>query len=257
MGKKAVAILGSENEEQLREKRTVQREQKKKREGKDIKTEEVAAEVVATPAVVEEVKKVSKKQVHLRSKNYKAAKAKTDIDKLYSTADALKLLREVSYSKAGGTVELHLNLKEKISTREVEIPHVTGKSKTIAVANDATIAKIEAGKIDFDILLASPAQMAKLVKFAKVLGPKGLMPNPKIGTVTDNPDKKAADMASKNSIQLKCEKDAPLIHLVIGKLAMTDKDLSENIAPILSSLEGKMTKAVIKSSMSPAIKLVI
>ena len=255
MGKKAVAIIGSENEDKVRAKRDVQREQKKKRAGKEVKKEEVVAE--AAPVVVEEPKKISKKIARVRSKNYQTAKAKTDINKLYSLSDALKLLREVSYSQVKGAVELHINLREKMPSRDIEIPHVTGKSKTIAVASDATLAKIEAGQIDFDVLLASPAQMAKLVKFAKILGPKGLMPNPKAGTVTENPDKKAADMAGKNTLLLKSEKDAPLIHLVIGKLAMSDRELSENIKPVLTSLEGKMNKVVIKSTMSPAIKLLL
>jgi len=99
--------------------------------------------------------------------------------------------------------------------------------------------------------------MGKLVKFAKTLGPKGLMPNPKNGTVTENPEKKAADMASKNTLTIKTEKDAPLMHLVIGKLAMNDQQLAENIEAVTSALEGKATKIVLKSAMSPAIKVLL
>lgn len=255
MGKKAVAIIGSEDENQLRAKAAIKREQKKKREGK------IVPEVVVPEAKVEEKvaesKKVSQKIARVRGKNYQTAKAKTDVTKSYPLSEAIKLLREISYSKASDIVELHLNLREKASPQEVVLPHATGKSKTIAVANDATVAKIEAGKIDFDILLASPAQMGKLVKFAKILGPKGLMPNPKNGTVTENPEKKAADMTSENTLTLKTEKDAPLMHLVIGKLTMNDQQLAENIAAVTASLEGKMTKIVLKSAMSPAIKVLL
>ena len=97
--------------------------------------------------------------------------------KNYSLEDALKLLHSISISKTNDTVELHINVKEPGLSREVTLPHPTGKTKSIAVANDETIAQIESGKTNFDVLLASPTQMAKLVKFAKILGPRGLMPN--------------------------------------------------------------------------------
>jgi large subunit ribosomal protein L1 len=98
--------------------------------------------------------------------------------------------------------------------------------------------------------------MAKLVKLAKVLGPKGLMPNPKNGTIVNDPANLAKTMAARNSVSLKCEKDAPLIHLSIGKLSLGDKKVSENIAAVLAGLTGlQVRKVVLKSTMSPAIKL--
>jgi large subunit ribosomal protein L1 len=262
MGKKKVAILGSENEEQIRAKRDVQREQKKMREGKGAKAEEVAVESTTeiAPTPVEntesEVKTV-KKGVHHRSKSYLTSKAKVDITKLYTLEDGIKLLREISYSTTNDTVELHINLKDAF-TKEVVLPYSTGKKKVIAVATEETIAAIESGKINFDVLLASPSQMAKLVKLAKVLGPRGLMPNPKNGTVIEDPEAKAKDLAGKNVLNLKTEKDAPLLHLTVGKLAMQDAELAENITSILTALPAtKVTKVVLKSTMSPAIKLVI
>ena len=259
MGKKAVAIIGSEDEEQLRKKESVKREQKKLREHKTDKQPEpetIVETPVATPApAVEEAKKV--KIARIRSKPYQTAKAKVDVTKTYATSDAIKLLRDVSLTSFDGTVELHLVLKEKGISKEIELPHSTGKVRRVAVADDKTVAAITSGKIDFDVLYASPDQMSKLVKFAKVLGPKGLMPNPKNGTVVPDPEKSAKAAASKTSVILKTEKDAPLIHTTIGKLSAKDADLAANIRSILTAFEGHLTKVVLKSTMSPAIKLTI
>lgn len=245
MGKKAVAVIGSEDEEQLRQKAVVKREQKKKRQGK------------VTPVVVEEPKeepqKANKKMARVRGKSYQAAKAKVDVTISYPLSDAIKLLREISLTKFDATVELHLVLKEKGLSKEVELPHSTGKTRKIAIANDATIAKIESGQIDFDVLYASPEQMGKLVKFAKILGPRGLMPNPKNGTVVTDPAAVIKKL-SNTSVVLKTEKDAPLIHTVVGKLSMTDAQLAANISAVFSSLSN-ISKAVLKSTMSPGIRI--
>lgn len=244
MGKKRLTVLGSENEDELKAKHARQLEQKKLREGKE----------VAAPEPV--VQKTVKKTVHLRSKSYSAAKSLIDPEKTYPLSDALVLLRKTSLTKFDPTVELHLSLKEKISPKQVDLPHSTGKVRRLAIADADTIAKIEKGVIDFDVLFASPTDMAKLVKYAKILGPKGLMPNPKTGTVVDNPTEAAKKLSSKNTLTLKVEKDAPLIHTIVGKLSLKDQALSDNITSILSALSG-IKKAVLKSTMSPAIKLVI
>lgn len=255
MGKKAVAIIGSENEEELRKKESVKREQKKLREHKVDKQPEPEVAAVALVPVIEEVKKV--KISRIRSKPYQAAKSKVDVSKVYSISDAIKLLRDVSLTKFDATVELHLVLKETLPAgRQVELPHSTGKTRQVAIADEATIAKIEASKIDFDVLYASPEQMGKLVKFAKVLGPKGLMPNPKNGTIVADPASAIKKLSDK-SVVLKTEKDAPLIHTIVGKLSAKDSELSANIKAILDAFEGKLIKSVLKSTMSPAIKLAV
>jgi len=164
------------------------------------------------------------------------------------------LLRKVSFAKFDPTVELHLNVKEKGYSFPVTLPHSTGFTKTYAIADDDTLAKIEANKIDFDILVASPAQMAKLTKFAKILGPRGLMPNPKTGTLVNDPEAAIAQMKTSAVTTLRTEKDAPLIHTVVGKLSQTDKILTENITAILGASK-LITKSVLKSTMSPAIKV--
>jgi large subunit ribosomal protein L1 len=257
MGKKAVAILGTEDEEAAKKKAAVKREQKKLRKGEGPKTEESNVEEVLSGAPPAPEEKKSVKKVRVRSKNYQTFKSKVDVTRTYSLTDGIKLLREVSYAKFDPSVELHLSLKDKGISKDVEMPHSTGKVKRIAIASDETLAKIEKGQIDFDVLLASADQMPKIVKFAKVLGPKGLMPNPKTGTVVPNPEKSAKEMSGKNSLYLKTEKDAPLIHTTIGKLSMSDKDLTDNISAVTGALSGKTVKIVLKSSMSPAIKLTV
>jgi len=273
MGKKKVFTLGTENEEESKAKRAVQLEQKKLREGKksgkapgmgggqrvvDTTAESLAEleviEAKAADSVPESEKTKSKKQVKIRSKAYQTAKAKVDPLKTYSLPDGLKLLREVSLAKFDGTVELHLTTKDIGGSFNIELPHSTGKDKIIAIATDETIAKIEKGDLNFTVLLATPSQMPKLVKLAKVLGPKGLMPNPKNGTVVPDPEAAAKKLSQSSMVTLKTEKSAPVIHTIVGKLSFTDKDLTTNIQAILSVV--KPIKSVLKSTISPAIKII-
>ena len=271
-----MAILGSETEEASKQKAAVKREQKKLRGGKTAKAPGLAGgqRVVDTTAeslaeydqiqakikeaAVEPGTPTKAKPVRVRSQTYQGAKAKVDSEHKYPLPDAIKLLRDISYSKANNTVELHITLTEPVGPKDVDLPYSTGRARRIAMADVDTLAKIAAGKIDFDVLLASPADMPSLVKYAKVLGPKGLMPNPKNGTVVDDPEAAAKKLASSNTISLKTEKDTPVIHTVAGKLSMADDQLGQNIAAILASLPtGKIAKVVLKSTMSPAIKLVV
>ena len=275
MGKKAVAIMGSENETALKAKQTEKLRQKKLREGG--KTAKVAGmgggqrvvdtaeeslreleviekkqqQVISAP---EETKKIKKSRI--RSKPYQTAKSKVDTSKFYPLSDAIKLLRDISLTKFDGTVELHLVLKDKSVSKEVDLPHSTGKTRKVAIADDKTLAQIEKGQINFDILYASPDQMSKLVKYAKILGPKGLMPNPKTGTVVVNPEEAIKKQTAKNTVFLKTEKSAPLIHTIVGKLSASDQQLITNIQAILTSLP-QISKAVLKSTMSPAIRLLL
>ena len=111
------------------------------------------------------------------------------------------------------------------------------------------------GKIDFDILVATPVMMPKFVPFARLLGPKGLMPNPKNGTLVTDPKK--AKGFSAGTVTLKTEKEAPLIHTVVGKNSQTDKEIEENIEAVFKALGGgkQIVRAFIKSTMSPSVKL--
>jgi large subunit ribosomal protein L1 len=201
----------------------------------------------------EEPKKA--KQPKERGKKYKAAKTQIDPTKLYSLAEAIKLLKETSYSKFDGKAEAHFKVTKKGFQTEIELPHFQAKQKKVVVADEAVIKQIEAGKIDFDVLLASPKTMPQLVKFAKILGPKGLMPNPKKGTITNKPEE-AIKKFQKASMNIKTEKDVPLIHLVFGSVKQPEKELSANLETLLKAIGVKnIQKAVIKATMGPGIKI--
>lgn len=192
----------------------------------------------------------------IRSKKYQEAKAKIDREKFYKIPDAVKFVKEMSYSKFDGTMELHIVLKKAGISAQVTLPHTAGREKKVEIADDATIEKLKAGKIDYDVLIATPAMMPKLVPFAKLLGPKGLMPNPKNGTLVADPKKAKV---GGNSINLKTEKEAPLIHTVIGKNSQKDAEIVENTEAILNALGGskQIVKAYMKSTMSPSVKLAV
>lgn len=190
-------------------------------------------------------------------KRYLAARAKVDPTKSYPVSEAVQLVKETSTSKFDGSVELHLVFATQGTNSRVELPFSTGSSKKIEIASDETIKKLEAGKIDFDILIATPLTMPKLVRFAKLLGPRGLMPNPKNGTLAENPEK-AVEAFSGNLLQVKSEKDAPLAHLVVAKVSQPTSEIEENIKAVLTSVEPKsITKAVVAASMGPSIRLAI
>ena len=272
MGKKRVSVLGTESEDEAKAKHSRQLEQKKLRQGKTAKAPglaggqrvvDTAQESLDELAIIEgklaeslsQKAPAPTKKIRARSKPYLAAKSQIDANKTYSLPDGLALLRKVSLTKFDPTVELHLTLLDSFS-KDVELPHSTGKTRRIAIADDTTVSKIEKGQIDFDVLLASPAQMSKLVKLAKTLGPRGLMPNPKSGTVVADPETAAISLSGKNSLTLKTEKDTPVIHTIVGKLSLSDKASSDNISAILTTLP-RVKKTVLKSTMSPAIKITI
>ena len=154
-------------------------------------------------------------------------------------------------------MELHITLKDKNWSKAAELPYaLPTKTKKIVVATDEIIAQIESGKIDFEVLVATPAQMGKLVKFAKILGPRGLMPNPKNGTVSEQPEAAIKKLQSDKSVKLKTEKDGTAIHTVVGSLSMNNEQLAMNIQAVLNVLPaGKVAKIILKSTMSPAVKI--
>lgn len=230
--------------------------------GERIKTVE-AGPIVEEAKKEEEIKKVTLKP-KTRGKKYKAAKAKIDKTKFYKLANAIKLIKETSYSSFNGTVELHLTVKKEGLSVNVELPHTFGKTKKIEIANNKTIEKLKkasgpkgsgpAGKVDFDVLLATAEMMPKLVPFAKILGPKGLMPNPKNGTLIK--DKADAKKFSANTLNIKTERKVPLIHTAVGKVNQKDNELEENAESIIAAVGTRqIVKAYLTSTMSPSVKL--
>ena len=205
----------------------------------------------------EEIKKSGGRKIveKVRGKKYVDAKKKFDNSKTYSIAEAIKLVKETSYSKFDGTVELHMIVKKAGVSTQVTLPHQAGKTKKVEIATDETVEKLKSGKIDFDVLVATSAMMPKLVPFARLLGPKGLMPNPKNGTLV--PDEKKAKSFSTGTVALKTEKEAPLVHTVIGKVSQDSKELTENLEAIFKAFGGgkQIDKIYIKATMGPSVKV--
>lgn len=206
---------------------------------------------------VEKVVKAKKTKKRQRGKKYLAARTKVDPGKNYTPEEAARLVKETSISRFNGSVELHLVLKRDSLNTSVELPYSTGKTKKIEIASEETVEKLKAGKIDFDVLLASPQMMPKLVPFAKLLGPKGLLPNPKQGTLIPDPEKAKGKFGGK-TLQIKTEKSAPLVHLTVAKVDQPEEEIAANIKAILETV-GYQTvkKAVVSPSMGPGIKVAI
>lgn len=200
-------------------------------------------------------KKAAKEKI--RSKKYHESKVKIEAGKEYSIDQAIKLVKDTSYSKFDGTMELHLVVKKVGASAQVNLPHPAGKTKKIEVASDETVEKLKKGLIDFDILVATADMMPKLVPFARLLGPKGMMPNPKNGTLVA--DIKKANNFSASTVTVKTEKEAPLVHTVVGKNSQKDEEIKANTEAILKALGGarQIVRAFLKSSMSPSVKLAL
>lgn len=252
------------------EKKRKQGEERKKREAEEkkkvvkgvgLKGGERVKVVEAGPIIEEGTEEISteetkiQKRLKVHGSKYKIARAKVDKVKKYKIADAIKLVKNTSYSKFDGTVELNIVAKNDFSDK-ITLPFSTGKEKKVEVADENTIKKLTEGKIDFDILLATPEMMPKLVPFAKTLGPRGLMPNPKNGTLIK--DAKEADKYSSKTLVVKTEKGQPIIHTIVGKVSQKENELEGNIEAIVSLVGKKqIVKAYLKATMGPSIKLQI
>lgn len=272
MGKIRVTALGDETLEQKHK----QEIKKRKEEKKLVKGAKGGERVVSVGPSEEELAKMEtlekaksekpqeekpkkkvlvKKPKHVRSKKYQEVKKLVDRTKKYKLADALELLPKLRISSFDETVELHINTTTQGISGTVTLPHGTGKTIRVAIADDKIVSEVEKGKINFDVLLAIPAMMPKLAKIAKFLGPRGLMPNPKNGTLTNDPEKMAENF-TKGQIRFKTEAKSPLMHLVLGKLSFGPKKLTENINTIIKAIKKENIKnTVLKSTMSPGIKI--
>jgi large subunit ribosomal protein L1 len=197
----------------------------------------------------------SAKKVHARSGKYHAVKARVDRTKNYPLKQAVELVMTTSYSKFTGTVIADLAVKDDKITAEVAYPYSTGKTVRVAIVTDDLIKEVESGKIDFDILVTHPSFMPKLAKLARVLGPKGLMPNPKNGTITPDPDKKAKELAG-GKTTIKTERKAPLIHAIVGKTNQEIKEVAANVDALVKAIgTTKITKLTLSATMSPGVKV--
>jgi len=221
-----------------------------------INEEELAKELAKEVKAPASPKTASRGGQKVRGKKYQAVKNQIKQNTILKPADAFELLKKIAAeSKFNQTVEVHLNVLTKGLSGEVNLPHYKGKERKIAVFNDSLATEIKSGKISFDVLLATPADMPKILPLAKILGPKGLMPNPKNGTISPDP-KKAMEKFSGGALFFKTEKDFPLIHVAIGKIKQPNEELMANFEAFIKAVNPKnITKAVVKSTMSPAIKI--
>mgnify|MGYP000439254226 CR=1 FL=1 len=201
-----------------------------------------------------------------QSKNRKNLIKKLEIGKVYEPIEAIKLLKENSYVKFDESLEVAVNLKIDSNKTDqnvrgvLSLPKGTGKKIRVAVmakgdkAKEASDAgadivgdedlaqQVTNGKINFDLLIATPDMMPTVGKIGKILGPKGLMPNPKLGTVTQDV-RKAVSNAKAGQVQFKNDK-AGIIHAGIGKLNFTEEDLLQNLKSFYTSISKSKPDAV-------------
>jgi len=240
-------------------------ENKAKKAKEQTKVEEIVknddtqkADVVEETTETTESTSVGKiKAAKKRSKKYSTAKAKIDVNKFYSLAEAVKLVKDTSLSKFEGKVEAHVTIFDIGNIGEINFPHLETASKKVVILNDSILAEIQDGKVNFDILIATPATMPKLLPLARVLGPKGLMPNPKNGTLTDKPEESLKKLSAAKT-NLKTEKKAPVLHTIVGKISQKDEEIIDNIKELIKVVKAnKIKKLVLCATIGPSVKVLI
>lgn len=256
MGKIRTRILGFEEiEKQQKEEQKQRAQEKKMKKGESAEEEIVQSEDAQVEAPKKKMAKKQPGKVKVVGKKHKEAIKKVDTKKLYALEEAVKTLKEVKYTKFDGSFELHLNVENTGMKGEVELPHSTGKTVRVAIVDDALLDKLENNIIEFDVLVTHPSYMPKLAKYARVLGPKGLMPNPKTGTVSPNPED-VAKKFEKGTLRWKTEAKFPLIHQLIGKTSAEDKALVENAVAFMNSVGMKnIQSATLSTTMGPGLKI--
>ena len=221
-----------------------------------------------------------------RSKKYAAAAAKVTADKLYMPLEAMKTVRETNVTKYDASVEVSMVLgvdpkKADQAVRSVvNLPHGTGKTARVLVfatgpradearaagadivGGDELIEEVNKGRLDYDAVVSTPELMGKVGRLGKVLGPRGLMPNPKTGTVTTDVAKAVTDIKG-GKIEFRIDKDCNL-HFLIGKSSFTAEQLADNYAAAVeeimrvkpASSKGRyIRKAVVSTTMGPGVQL--
>lgn len=228
----------------------------KKAAPKTKKPSKKEAEIVSAEPNVEEKAAPKIHAARIRGKKYINARAYVDRTRTYPLDEAVVLAKKSHFAKFPGSLEVNLVLRgEEGVNVDVNFPFATGRSVSVAVATDELLKEIEKGVITFNILVAHPSMMPKLSKLARVLGPKGLMPNPKNGTLTPDPEKRKKELEG-GAMTVKAEKKAPLVHVVIGKLSQPEKELSANLRALLKAYPaGKVMKCTIAATMGPGVKV--
>jgi large subunit ribosomal protein L1 len=266
-GKRSAKAVAEADEKQAKEERKATK--------KAVETEEAQK-----PKQVQKVRS----KLERKAKGFRKSAELIEAGKSYSLPDAMELATKTSHVKFDATVELHLRLS--VDPRQADqnirdivlLPAGTGKTVRVAVFADAEgvatakkagadiagedefLQQLDKGIIDFDVLIATPASMAKLGKYARVLGPKGLMPNPKSGTVTADVAKGVSD-AKAGRVEYRVDSTG-IVHLGVGKVSFGKEKLLENARAVFASIKGNkpssLKSAYVKSiyvttSMGPSI----
>ena len=224
-----------------------------------------------------------------QGKKYKAALAKVDLEKNYPPEEAVALAKETAYTKFDASVEVHMRtaLDPRQADQQVRdvvvLPHGLGKTVRVLVFatgegatnaraagadlvadDDETLKKIEGGFTEFDVAIATPDAMGKVGRLGRVLGPRGLMPNPKAGTVVPPQDlERAIKEAKAGRVEFRLDKTAN-IHVVIGKASFDNKKLYENFVALMDAISKArpagakglyIRRIVVNSTMGPGIKI--
>lgn len=209
----------------------------------------------------------SEQSSRVRSKKYQEVAKDLDRSITYPLTDAIDKVKSLSYAKFNGTLEAHINTAQTGVRGSVLLPFATGRKLRILAfgsvapeiagvifGDDSTISEIEKGQVNFDLILTTPDWMVKLAKLARILGPKGLMPNPKNGTITT--DIKKAIENFKAQTEYKTETKVPVIHLGLGKLNQPTEELEANVKACIQSIGKSRIKQVkLAPTMGPSVKL--
>jgi large subunit ribosomal protein L1 len=254
----------------------------KEAEEKEAKEERKTSGAAAKPKQIIKVRS----KLERKGKKYQAAAKLIDKSKLYSTKEALDLAVKTSTAKFDATVELHVKLgvdprhADQNIRASIVLPEGTGKTTKVAVfgeADDVTKAKaagadiaaadeflqqLDKGVLDFDVLIATPSVMPKLGKYARVLGPKGLMPSPKSGTVTKDVTK-AVKEAKAGKVEYRVDSSG-IVHLGTGKVSFGADKINSNLSAVFASLKSAKPTSIkgnyiqsvyLSTSMGPSIKI--
>jgi large subunit ribosomal protein L1 len=223
-----------------------------------------------------------------QGKNYRNALEKVDRQKLYEPLEALELIKSIAFTKFDSTVEVHMRLG--VDTRHADqqirdtvmLPHGLGKTVRVVVfaegdaaraateagadfiADDELITRIQGGWMDFDATVATPNMMGKVGRLGRILGPRGLMPSPKAGTVVPEDDLgRVIDELKSGRVEFRTDRTANL-HVPIGKISFEAKQLHENMAALMdavrrtrpASAKGSyIRRVVVSSTMGPGIRV--
>jgi large subunit ribosomal protein L1 len=221
-----------------------------------------------------------------RGKKYRAAAEKIDGDRAYAPSAAMRLVKETATTTFDATIDVAVRLgvdprkADQMVRGSVTLPHGTGKSVRVAVfaegaaataaeeagadivGSDTIIEMIEAGNLDFDAVIATPDQMGKIGRYGKVLGPRGLMPNPKSGTVTTDVATAVSEVKA-GKIEYRTDRQGN-VHLVVGKGSFDARQLVENYAAVLDELmrqrpaaaKGRYLRSItVSATQGPAIRI--